>query len=207
MSKELFLVIEGLDGSGKSTASKVLAEHLNNVNANSAKLGYEPFDPACGGDFIRQILEKKLSTYDPVTLALAFAANRMDHADRWINPWLNPLLNKPDNIYISDRGYLSSLVYQQTDSLNIERIMDLNSNARKPDFTFFFNVTNETCYARMKKRNKPVELYEENLETSRSKYFEAINFLREKRGENIIEIDANGTAENAVQQILDTLLL
>lgn len=203
MNNSRFIVVEGLDGSGKSTAVRLLADQLNARTPETVKTGYEPFDAACAGDFIRTTLRKEIQGVNPFTLALSFAANRLDHCDRWINPWLE----KPGRLYISDRGYLSSLVYQHTDDLSMERILDLNEKARKPDIIFFFNVDNETCYERMKKRNQPQELFEQDLESSRKKYQQAIDFLRDKRDEKIVEINANGTPESTVKQILEALSL
>ncbi|MDF1864445.1 MAG: dTMP kinase, partial [Saprospiraceae bacterium] len=110
MSKNsLFIVIEGLDGSGKTTAGRRLTEVLNNTFQNKTKLTYEPHDPSCGGLFIRQVLTKKIKKFDHHVLALSYAANRLDHCCREIEPWLE---RDDGRIVISDRYYLSSLVYQ-----------------------------------------------------------------------------------------------
>ena len=75
--KSLFIVIEGLDGSGKSTASKHLKKKL--ASKFKVKSSYEPHNPSCGGDYIRAVLTKKIKRFSHRTLALAFAANRLDH--------------------------------------------------------------------------------------------------------------------------------
>mgnify|MGYP001800734862 CR=1 FL=1 len=187
----LFLVIEGLDGSGKTSVTRLLANHLQALTGKAVKLTYEPHDASCGGLFIRQVLEKRISNFSHRTLALAFAANRMDHCDRDINPWLAA---EPQRILLCDRYYLSSLVYQSTEDFSMAEVMRLNERARRPDLFFFMNVSNEVCYERMKIRNKPRELFERNLSETRDKYREAIAFLEAERQERIIEIDANGHA-------------
>ena len=53
----------------------------------------------------------------------------------------------------------------------------------------------------MKIRNQPEELFEANLDESRQKYFEAIDFLRKTHDENIIEIDGSGTIEEVADKI------
>ena len=121
--KSLFVVIEGLDGSGKST----VAGHLGKAMAKEdieVRMTFEPNDDSCGGEWIRDVLKKKIAPVSPKTLALAFAANRLDHCDRKIDPWLNSSNNR---ILISDRYYLSSLVYQQAKDISIEDLMSLNS--------------------------------------------------------------------------------
>ena len=195
--KSLFIVIEGLDGSGKSTASKHLKKKL--AADNKVKSSYEPHNPSCGGEYIRAVLTKKIKRFSHRTLALAFAANRLDHNDRVIIPWLE---KKGNRILICDRYYLSSLVYQSTDEFSFGDILQLNEKARKPDVIFFLNVSNETCYARMKSRNQAKELFEENLEESRQKFFAALHFLKKKNKDNIIEVDGNGTVEETVNAML-----
>lgn len=204
MHKPLFIVIEGLDGSGKSTAAKVLAEKLEQAFQKKVRLTYEPNDPSCGGDYIRLVLTKKITRFTPRVLALAFAANRLDHNDRTIKPHLEMGDN---HLVISDRYYLSSLVYQSDEQFSFESVMQLNELALPPDLIFFLNVSNEVCYQRMKKRNQPQELFEVNLESTRQKYLAAIDFLRTTRQEKIIEIDGNGTVAETVDQMLNALNL
>ena len=79
--------------------------------------------------------------------------------------------------------------------------MRLNANARKPDLIFFMNVSNEVVQQRMDIRNKPKELFEENLSQTREKFLSAIEFLKLRRGENIEIIDANGTITSVLQQM------
>ena len=84
MKKSLFIVIEGLDGSGKSSASRKMTELLDAQFQNQIKLTFEPHDASCGGVYIRQVLMKKITNFQPRVLALAFAANRLDHCSREI---------------------------------------------------------------------------------------------------------------------------
>ncbi|HFA49656.1 MAG TPA: dTMP kinase [Bacteroidetes bacterium] len=202
-SKPLFIVIEGLDGSGKSTAAKVLAEALGKSFPKKIKHTYEPNDPCCAGGYIREVLAKKITAFHHRTLALAYAANRLDHCDRVVAPWLE---KGRGHFVICDRYYLSSLVYQSRDGLSFADVMRLNELALRPDIIFFLNVGNEVCAQRIKKRNEPLELFEENLEGTRQMYFEAIRFLEKERGENIVEIDGNGTVEETVAQMLEALM-
>ena len=202
MNKPLFIVIEGLDGSGKSTAAKALADALVKRFSKKTLHTYEPHDPSCGGDYIRNVLKKKITQFHHRTLALAYAANRLDHNDRTIKPHLE----KGDgHIVVSDRYYLSSLVYQSREGLSFEDVMQLNELALQPDLIFFLNVSNETCYHRLNKRNEPQELFEENLDGTRKNYFAAIEFLRKTRQEKIVEIDGNGTVAEIVEQMINVL--
>ena len=197
-----FLVIEGLDGSGKTSIGRHLAQfcevHLN----KKVRLTYEPHDPSAGGLFIRQILEKKITNFTPETLMVAFAANRLDHNNRAITGWLTRGAN---HMIVCDRNYLSSLVYQTNADFSKEHVMKLNQNARKPDLTIFMNVSNEVCYQRMKHRNKPQELFETDLSNTRQKYLSAIDFLVAKRNEKIVTVDANGTMDEVLRDVIKVL--
>lgn len=195
--KSLFIVIEGLDGSGKTTAAKQLVNAATGKFKGKIKFSYEPHDPSAAGDFIRDILKKKITQFHPRVLAYAFAANRLDHNYRVINPWIET----EGNILLSDRYYLSSLVYQSSADFSMERVMELNELARQPDLIFFINVSNETCYQRLNKRNQARELFEGKFDETRQKFLTAIDFLRRTRNENIIEIDGNGTVEETIQKI------
>ena len=199
MQKEgLFVVIEGLDGSGKSSASAALQHQLETKWPRTTKRSYEPHNPSCGGDYIRDVLEKRITQFDPFVLALAYAANRLDHNSRVINPWLS---GDTYRTLICDRYYLSSLVYNSSDTFSYEQVMLLNKQARRPDIIFFLNVTAEVCRERMNRRNEPIELFESKLDLYREKYFTAIKFLQQERGEVVVEID--GTLP--LKQVVETM--
>lgn len=203
MKKSLFIVIEGLDGSGKTSASRRLRNILDESYTDRIKSTYEPHDPSCGGIYIRQVLMKKITQFHPRVLALAFAANRLDHCEREILPLLNA--DEP-HIVISDRYYLSSLVYQSAADFPFEKVMEINEKAIKPDIIFFLNVSNEVCYERMNIRNQPKELFETNLEETREKYLNAVNYLRKQNNDNIIEVDGSGTIDEVAHTMLNHIV-
>lgn len=197
-----FIVIEGLDGSGKTSVGRLLMQYLETAFPGRIKLTFEPHDPSCGGLYIRQVLTKRIKRFSHRTLALSFAANRLDHCDREINPWLE---KEGLRLCISDRYYLSSLVYQSVENLPMAAVMQLNELARKPDLIFFLNVSNEVCLQRMQIRNQPAELFEQNLSETRNKFYQAISFLEKEQAAQIVEIDGNGTLAHTLSQMLAIL--
>lgn len=205
-SENFFLVIEGLDGAGKTVISRYLVHNLTNLvgNEDKVKLTYEPHDPSCAGLFIRQVLTKKIKV-DAITLATAFAANRLDHCVREINPFLRRRFK--NRIIVCDRYYLSSLVYQsnELEKISIEKVWELNKNARKPDLIMFLDASDKTCYERMKLRRQEKELFEKNLRQTRKKYYEAIAFLREL-GIDIVELNSDGSIQEVYNYICEALL-
>jgi dTMP kinase len=200
-----FLVIEGLDGSGKTTITKHLASALRSPGSD-VLLTFEPHDASAAGLYIRQVLTKKITNVPPKTLALAFALNRADHSQQMIEPFLDQGKHR---IVICDRYYLSSLVYQSSPDLSIRQVYALNEGVRRPDLTLFLEASTDTCYRRMRTRaalsdqKRDRELFEENLDATRAVYEQAIDFLRAE-GEIIerVNVDSDQVAEIVEQIVL-----
>lgn len=201
-----FLVIEGLDGAGKSTISRSLSDALRDSVGERFQLTFEPHDPSAAGDYIRQVLSRKVSI-SPRTLALAYALNRADHNERVILPFLNSA--EPgaggERSILCDRYYLSSLVYQSVPPLTMEDVWALNTGAHRPDLTLFMDASAATCYRRMGTRGGDRELFDQHLEERREQYMRGIAFLRE-RGEKIVEVDANPDLPDVLNSIIDALI-
>jgi dTMP kinase len=198
-----FIVVEGIDGSGKSSVARRLVKVLEATLGRNVKLTFEPHDPSCAGLFIRQVLMKKITNIPPRTLALAFAVNRADHCDREIDPFFAQV-NGKNRVIVCDRYYLSSLVYQSTSDFGYEDIMLLNSGVRKPDLTLFLTASSKTCYERMRNRGEDKELFEVNLNETREKYFHAIDFLS-KCGDKIVSVEADGSMADVFERVKSVL--
>jgi len=151
--KGCFVCIEGLDGSGKSTQTRLLAERLQKTRR--VLLTVEPSRGRIG-TFIRQSYlygENRLSS---VVEALLFAADRVDHVQSEIVPAL-----ETGDVVISDRYVYSSLAYQGAAGLSLEWIQKVNSHALRPDIALFLDVDLGTVMKRLKPRKSVME----NLET------------------------------------------
>jgi dTMP kinase len=195
-----FIVLEGLDGSGKSEISRRLAALLSeSLGADHVLLTYEPHNPSAAGEYIRDVLAKRI-VVSSRTLALAFAVNRADHTERVIDPFLDG----EKRVIVCDRYVMSSLVYQSTGGLSVDDVMDLNQSARRPDLTLFLDVTPETAAQRIGQRQDHRELFEDRFAETRAKYQRVIAYLHE-RGEAIERIDANGTPIEVLNGMIETL--
>jgi dTMP kinase len=199
----LFIVIEGTDGSGVSTQAERLAKRLRD-ESREVYLTKEPTDGPAGA-MIRLVLSGRLvqpkdpaelHTLEPDTLALLFAADRMDHLHTDIMPKL-----KIGVTVISDRYYLSSYAFQGLD-VELDWLQKINSRCLRPDLTIFLNVDSAICYKRMQRRRWHVELFEEQakLEQVRQNYMKAIQHLL-WQGENVVVIDGNQPIGTVHQQI------
>jgi len=150
-----FIVIEGLDGSGKTTQAKLLAATLK--QSHNALYTAEPSESRIG-TFIRNACLYEKKRLLPDVEALLFAADRVEHVENEIKPAL-----KEGHLVISDRYLFSSLAYQGSSGLSLPWIRAINKHALKPNFAVFIDVSPETVLKRLDRRKSVME----TLETQR----------------------------------------
>lgn len=194
--KGKFLVIEGLDGSGKTTVSSLLAEVLNDsLGGDSVYLTAEPFQAAAAGSFIRDMLQKRIP-HDSWGLALAFAANRQDHCNRFIAPAL-----AAGKLVICDRYKMSSLVYQ-SDECGMATINLLNQKCLHPDLTIFLDIPKSVQQARLRERGvREIFEGEDQFDTHLQRYTDAADLLR-FYGQKILSVDASGSVPQVTAEVV-----
>lgn len=190
-----FIVFEGLDGSGKTTALERLAAHLTDP-----LITREPSDGPVG-KLIRQALTHQIS-FEPETFAPLFGADRYEHIMKEVLPAL-----EAGRDVLCDRYYFSNLVYQG-DVVSREMILNFNAlsiHKIKPDQVFYINTPPEECLRRIHAGRDMVELFEkkEKLESVSRLYEEVFEFLKGK--ENICVIDGMQTPEEIEAEILDKM--
>lgn len=153
--KGVFIVIEGLDGSGKTTQAKTLTAKL--CRTHNAIYTAEPSKGKIGMFIRNRVLygEKRPPT---AIEALLFAADRIEHVQNEVLPAL-----AEGRVVICDRYVYSSLAYQGSAGLNLDWIETINAHALKPDLALFIDVDPEAVQARLKSRKSVME----NLETQR----------------------------------------
>ncbi|MHA1562417.1 MAG: dTMP kinase, partial [Promethearchaeota archaeon] len=130
-----FLVLDGIDGCGKSTQAKKLSDYFK-TNDIQTLLTAEPSDYDLG-----KILRKYLQNSKvPASVdALLFAADRIEHCDKEILPLL-----KKGFIVISDRYRDSSYIYQSIEGRNegvsMDWIKKINKFSLIPDLTIIIDI-------------------------------------------------------------------
>jgi dTMP kinase len=155
----LFVVLEGIDGSGKTTISKMLVDRLNRLGFK-AEYTFEPTDSE-----IVEVIRGKYSEYrDAYIDALTFALDRLLHLKRKVIPLL-----RDGFIVVSDRYMYSSVAYQAASGAPIEWVLLVNKYALKPDVTIYLDVDPETGLRRRQ------------FKTTRFPEFEVIDFARSVR--------------------------
>ncbi|MCL2840942.1 MAG: dTMP kinase [Defluviitaleaceae bacterium] len=190
-----FIVLEGLDGSGKSTQSRKLAKKLSDLKIPN----FHTCQPSQGsvGKQARAVTRGKFFLEDE-TLALLFAADRYQHYHEEIAP----RLDRGDYV-ICDRYYYSNIAYQGKNPAAMERVIAYNQAVmtapiRRPDIIFFLDIPPSECMCRITSRRSKVSIYETltRLEQMRERYFAA--FERLKAIDNVVIIDAVGKSSNQV---------
>jgi dTMP kinase len=198
MKKNFFIVFEGLDGSGKSTQVKLLADKLTEYGLKI----YMTAEPTTSriGLIIKDIFRHKMEA-DHRTIAALYAADRLNH-----------LLNKTDGILkkleegytvITDRYYFSSYAYHSV-HMNMDWVIQANSlsaDLLRPDLNIYIDISPEISMKRLDKVRDTIELYEsiENLKKVREKYFEAFEIFKGK--EKVFVTDGNRSAEEISKEI------
>ncbi len=196
-----FVVIEGLDGAGTTTQCAALARALR-AQGREVVTTREPSDGPIG-TMIRQALTGRLSLSQgkgpltPETLALLFAADRVDHVASQIEPALNR-----GAVVLSDRYLLSSLAYQGA-QVPIGWVAEINRRARTPGLTLFLEIEPTAAAKRRAARGGNPELYETlSIQRRTAKQYRAAIALRRKAGETIVVLDGGGSAEEVTRQAL-----
>ena len=131
----MYIVFEGIDGSGKSTQIEMLRQWLED-NGFRVETLVEPTDSEVG-KLIRNILQRHDAASEDVQkiLALLFAADRMFIMDK---------LEDESKIFISDRSFISSLAYQEP----ADWVGVLNRYAKKPDLVILLDLDVKKSVAR-----------------------------------------------------------
>lgn len=195
--KGLFIVIEGPDGSGKSTMAKKIGEYF------SAKGRQIEFTREPGGtnisEMIRElILDKNNKEMNYRTEALLYAAARAQLVSQKIIPWL-----EAGKIVISERYVYSSLVYQGIGRNlgidEIKKINDFGTSGLEPDMVLFFDIDPEKALERKLNIDGGDRIENENLSFHQCVYkgYKAIA----NNYSNIITINAERTVEEIFEDV------
>lgn len=152
--KPLFIVFEGLDGSGTSTQSRMLVRHLSNGGGARAHLTSEPSSGPIG-QMIRSALSGRLqfssddSLYDQ-QLAYLFAADRHDHL--WNDTdGVMRLLERGTHV-VSTRYFFSSFAYHCRTEGELAFVRSLNAKFPDPDAVIFIDVGVDVSTGRLAER-------------------------------------------------------
>ena len=147
-----FITFEGIDGSGKSTQARLLADYLSSKGIK-VFLTKEPGEGKLGEAIRTEILDRRDIDIEPYAELCLFCADRAQHVRELILPKL-----KDGYTVICDRYYDSTLAYQgsgrELDPDLVFRMAMASSLGVEPDVTFFLSIPVEQALLRLKDRRQ-----------------------------------------------------
>jgi dTMP kinase len=201
-----FITFEGIDGSGKSTQLRLLADDLRFRGFNVLTT-QQPGGTPLG----RRLREAFLDTEEnvaPMAELLLFAADRAQHVEFLIKPSLNE-----GKIVISDRYADATAAYQGAgrgfSETVIKEVIKLATGGLKPDLTLFFDLPVSIGLQRMNKRDESGQL-KNRLDKENSEFYERVReaYLKiiAKEPRRFRVIDSTQSVEEAHAQALEVLI-
>jgi dTMP kinase len=184
----MFIVIEGIEGSGKSTLIAGLAEHLE-AAGHAVAVTREPGGTP-SGDAIREIFLDRAIAMAPLTEALLVNAARAEHVVGVIRPMLDD-----GRIVLCDRFIDSTLAYQGygrgLDLNELRAICATAADGVEPDLVLVIDVPVSVARARLRDRSKTAD----RIESEDDRFHERVRraFL-EIAGESLRHVILDGTA-------------
>ena len=192
-----FIVIEGIDGSGKSTQIQLLA---NRLMANKRKV-YTTAEPTVSltGGMLRDAL-RGVTKKTTCEIASMFLLDRIFHNVNPVNG-IEKFLSAGVDV-ICDRYYYSSLAYQGSET-DFDWVLDMNLNCpeiRRPDLCIFLDISPKKAIERIGARGEAKEIYEkeETLALFRNTFLRVFDTLDDR----VAVIDADGTPDEVFSRIL-----
>lgn len=157
--KGKLIVVEGMDGSGKTTQAKEIVKMLNK-KGHDASYTKEPTDQIIG-QFIREKILSGNISINPLALQYLFNADRVMHMEK-----MEAFLQK-GKIIVMDRYFWSSVAYALADLPNVKdwyltafSVLSFYHQFIAPDKTFFLDISLTTALERIKQSGKHAEIYD-----------------------------------------------
>ncbi len=199
--RPLFIVFDGMDGTGKTTQMRLLSERLTAAGRPCVLTA----EPSASEDGRR--LRRALSGEEPASnsrLAALFLLDRIGHNEE-IGRWL-----AEGKTVISDRYYYASMAYQGAgDAFDWVRNMNLDCpDIRRPDGCIILDMDPRASMARIRagRTEDELEIYEtvEKQERVRALFARTCESLRGR--DLIITVDADGTPDEVADRIWQAYL-
>jgi dTMP kinase len=188
----VFICVEGIDGSGKTTQSRLLVKNLRKKGFDTVYTA----EPSQGvvGKFIKKTILHGEKRNSVIIEALLFAADRVDHLEREVKPALGKGM-----IVICDRYLYSSLAYQGAAGLDLNWIQEINKWAIQPHLSIFIDVPPEVVIKRLNRKKSVMETIE-NQRKVREVY---MRLVEEKK---LVLVDGNKPINEVAKEILNIVL-
>lgn len=196
-----FIVMEGPDGSGKSTQIELLREYLTEQGYDSI-ITREPGGTVIGEAIRDVILDPEYKSMSDITEMLLYAASRAQLMSEVVGPAL-----EEGKIVISDRFVDSSIVYQGiAREIGIDTVAKINEpgiGIYKPDCIFFIDISEEEGLRRKKEQKKLDRMEQESIDFHHM-VSEGYRKVLSDRDE-VVYIDGLDEVDNIQKKIRDSL--
>lgn len=194
----LFITLEGIDGSGKTTIAKMLKDSMTQKGFK-VLLTREP-----GGDplseKIRHMILDDQNSPTPWTETLLYVAARKQHLDKIIIPAL-----KEGKVVICDRFMDSTSAYQgharNIGMADVDELQNIVLGPTKPDLTIFFDITPKEAQARLISRKKVADRIEKEENDFHEAVYEGYKILISEHSERIKVVDARKIIQEVLTQV------
>ena len=199
----MYIVIEGQDGTGKSTQAKLLKEYFKREGKEVVVLEEPDGDLPQAHDLHDMILTRGYNL-EPLTNVLLFTAARVELWKKIAEPIL-----KRNGIVISARNYWSTLAYQgYGEGVSRNKIIRITKDLLpekyyNPDYGFILVVSDEVRLARQKNRGKATETFERKAADFQQKVNSA--YPKIAKDFNLTIIDASSPIEDVFAEITSKL--
>jgi dTMP kinase len=198
----MFLTFEGIEGSGKTTQLRRLAERIPNAIVTKEPGGTP------SADRIRAILLDPDSHLDRVAELFLFAASRRQHVMEVIRPAL-----ARGEVVLCDRFTDSTLAYQGFGRvLDLDQLRTLNAwatDSLTPDVTLLFDLPEEVGLSRARSRNAAVTPHEGRFEAEDLRFHRRVRegylSLAIAEPNRFVTINADGSAEDVFERMMSAL--
>ena len=206
MDRAIFITFEGIDGSGKTTQLRLLAERLRNAGREVVE-AVEPGGTEIGRQVRAIVLDGRNTHLTPRAELLLYFASRAQNVEQVIRPAL-----ESGRIVLCDRFTDSTVAYQGYGrGVELRVLGDLNqiaSSGLTPDLTFFLDCPPALGLARTAERiaaQRPGERREDRFEREAAEFHARVRRgfqeLAQSDGARVRLLDASRTAEDLHQEI------
>ena len=206
--KGRFIVIDGIDASGKGTIVMALTGWLTEKKKLPEERLLVTFEPTAGkhGSAVRRLLASEESPEANAGKCLElYVKDRKEHLEKEVLPAL-----KEGKIVVCDRFKYSTIAYQKEQGIPVKKILSLHKGMRKPDLVLILDVPSSASMKRIESdpKRKVYDKFEKEkfLEKVRMSF---LNMPKLLPGENIKVIDASRPIEEvfaSVQKEVEKLL-
>jgi dTMP kinase len=203
----MFITFEGIDGCGKTTQFRMLAQWLRDRGKDVVET-VEPGGTEIGRQIRKILLDPASAGMQPRTELLLYFASRAQNVEQVIRPALDS-----GKIVLCDRFTDSTLVYQGCGrglDTNVVRDLDrIACRGLKPDVTLLIDIDAETSLMRAKRRNERVGLAESRIDEEGAAFHQRVRqgylALAKAEPDRIVVIDGAAGIGEVGQRIREAL--